>query len=140
MVHGPRAGLEQLAATEDDAALAGAVRPHLLELARDSDAARAHYELAARRTFSVPERRYLESRAARLGAASARVGRGADGVTAGIQGGSARQRWTATPRAGVCGVDGGMRRQRCKAPRHRAACSVHASTPVGSPDRRGDRR
>ncbi len=29
--------------------------------------ARTHYELAARRTLSVPEQRYLSSRAARLG-------------------------------------------------------------------------
>jgi RNA polymerase sigma factor (sigma-70 family) len=71
MVHGPRAGLEQLATAEADPALAGhhrvhAVRAHLLDLAGDRQAARTHYELAARRTLSIPERRYLESRAARL--------------------------------------------------------------------------
>jgi RNA polymerase sigma factor (sigma-70 family) len=71
MVHGPQIGLEQLAAVEDDPALAGhhrvhAVRAHLLELAGDDDAARDHYRLAARRTLSVPERRYLESRAAQI--------------------------------------------------------------------------
>jgi predicted RNA polymerase sigma factor len=43
-----------------------AVRAHLLEMAGDLDAARAAYRLAARRTTSVPERRYLEGRAARL--------------------------------------------------------------------------
>jgi RNA polymerase sigma factor (sigma-70 family) len=71
MVRGPRAGLEQLAAAGADPALAGhhrvhAVRAHLLELAGDREAARTEYELAARRTLSVPERRYLESRAGRL--------------------------------------------------------------------------
>ncbi len=71
MVHGPAAGLDQLAAAEGDAALAGhhrvdAVRAHLLEMAGDREAARAGYRLAARRTLSIPEQRYLESRAARL--------------------------------------------------------------------------
>ncbi len=71
MVHGPRAGLEQLGAAEADPALAGhhrvdAVRAHLLDIAGDREAARAHYLLAARRTLSVPERRYLEARAAEL--------------------------------------------------------------------------
>lgn len=71
MVHGPQAGLEQLAAAEADPALAGhhrvdAVRAHLLDIAGDQEAARAHYRLAARRTLSVPEQRYLESRAAQL--------------------------------------------------------------------------
>jgi RNA polymerase sigma factor (sigma-70 family) len=71
MVHGPRAGLAQLDAAQADPALAGhhrvdAVRAHLLDLAGDRQAARAHYELAARRTLSVPEQRYLEARAAQL--------------------------------------------------------------------------
>jgi RNA polymerase sigma factor (sigma-70 family) len=71
MVHGPRAGLGELARTETDPALAGhhrvaAVRAHLLELAGDSAAARAEYEEAARRTRSVPEQRYLAARAGRL--------------------------------------------------------------------------
>lgn len=71
MVHGPRAGLEELATAEADPALAGhhrlhAVRAHLLEMAGDLEDARAEYGLAARRTLSVPEQRYLESRAARL--------------------------------------------------------------------------
>jgi RNA polymerase sigma factor (sigma-70 family) len=68
MVRGPRAGLEELAAAEADPALAGhhrvdAVRAHLLELAGDREAARAHFRLAARRTLSIPERRYLLSKA-----------------------------------------------------------------------------
>ncbi|HEV7908388.1 MAG TPA: DUF6596 domain-containing protein, partial [Pseudonocardiaceae bacterium] len=71
MVHGASAGLQQLAAAETDPALAGhhrvhAVRAHLLDIAGDREAARAHYRLAARRTLSIPEQRYLESRAAQL--------------------------------------------------------------------------
>ena len=72
MVHGPQAGLQQLGAAEAEPALGGhhrvdAVRAHLLELAGDHGSARAAYELAARRTLSVPEQRYLKSRAAQLG-------------------------------------------------------------------------
>ncbi|MGQ0837758.1 RNA polymerase sigma factor [Actinokineospora sp.] len=71
MVHGPRVGLRRLAAAAADPALAGhhrvhAVRAHLLDLAGDRDAARTQYELAARSTLSVPEQRYLNSRAAQL--------------------------------------------------------------------------
>jgi RNA polymerase sigma factor (sigma-70 family) len=73
MVHGPRAGLQQLGVAEGDPALAGhhrleAVRAHLLDMAGDHEAALVHYQLAARRTLSLPERRYLESRAARTDA------------------------------------------------------------------------
>jgi RNA polymerase sigma factor (sigma-70 family) len=71
MVDGPRAGLELLAGLDDDDRVAGhhrlaAARAHLLELAGDAAAARAAYQEAARRTTSLPEQRYLESRAARL--------------------------------------------------------------------------
>jgi predicted RNA polymerase sigma factor len=71
MVHGAPAALEQLASAEADPALGGhhrlhAVRAHLLEMAGERDAAREHYRLAARSTLSVPEQRYLLSRAARL--------------------------------------------------------------------------
>jgi RNA polymerase sigma factor (sigma-70 family) len=71
MVQGPEAALRQLDEAEADPALAGhhrvhAVRAHLLDLAGDQQAARTQYELAARRTLSIPEQRYLESRAARL--------------------------------------------------------------------------
>jgi predicted RNA polymerase sigma factor len=77
MVHGPEAGLARLAQLEDDDRLArhhrlAAVRAHLHEQAGDHDAARDAYALAARRTTSLPERRYLEARAARLGPHSAR--------------------------------------------------------------------
>ncbi|SDC09359.1 RNA polymerase sigma factor [Actinokineospora iranica] len=69
-VHGPRAGLDLLATL--DTRLRGhhrldAVRAHLLELAGDTAAAAESYRLAARRTLSLPERRYLQSQAARLG-------------------------------------------------------------------------
>jgi RNA polymerase sigma factor (sigma-70 family) len=71
MVQGPEAGLRQLDDAEHDPALAAhhrlhAVRAHLLDLAGDRQAARTQYQLAARRTLSIPEQRYLESRAARL--------------------------------------------------------------------------
>jgi len=70
MVQGPRAGLALLEGLEADGRLAGhhrldAVRAHLLEMAGDFGDARASYRTAARRTTSLPERRYLEGRAAR---------------------------------------------------------------------------
>jgi RNA polymerase sigma factor (sigma-70 family) len=69
MVHGPDAALQRLDVAATDPALAGhhraaAVRAHLLDMAGDHAAARAQYRLAARRTLSVPEQRYLQSRAA----------------------------------------------------------------------------
>ncbi len=71
MVNGPASGLRMLASLEDDARIARhhrleAVRAHLLEMAGDREAARAAYRLAARRTTSLPEKRYLELRASRL--------------------------------------------------------------------------
>ena len=71
MVEGPRAGLALLDGLAADERIASghrleAVRGHLLELAGDATAARESYRVAARRTTSVPERRYLEARAARL--------------------------------------------------------------------------
>ena len=71
MVRGPQAGLDLLATLDADERLAGhhrlaAVRAHLLETAGDFPAARTSYQLAARRTTSLPEQRYLEARAARL--------------------------------------------------------------------------
>jgi RNA polymerase sigma factor (sigma-70 family) len=71
MVNGPAEGLELVDRLEADERMAGhhrlaSVRAHLLEMAGDRHAARASYLLAARRTTSLPERRYLESRAARL--------------------------------------------------------------------------
>jgi predicted RNA polymerase sigma factor len=69
MVHGPRAGLDLLATLEADDRVAAhhrlfAVRAHLLDEAGEVMAAREAYLEAARRTTSVPERRYLEARAA----------------------------------------------------------------------------
>ncbi|WP_438483873.1 RNA polymerase sigma factor [Streptomyces sp. S186] len=71
MARGPRAGLELLRPLEEDDRVAEhhrlhAVRGHLLEMAGDRDAARESYREAARRTASLPERRFLESRANRL--------------------------------------------------------------------------
>ena len=71
MVRGPQAGLDLLAALDADDRMAGhhrlsAVRAHLYEMAGDRAAARTAYLTAARRTTSLPERRYLEGRAARL--------------------------------------------------------------------------
>jgi predicted RNA polymerase sigma factor len=43
-----------------------AVRAHLLEMAGDDRAAIAHYRTAASRTASIPEQRYLITRAASL--------------------------------------------------------------------------
>ncbi|KAA9159756.1 RNA polymerase sigma factor [Amycolatopsis acidicola] len=71
MVEGPRAGLELLDSVAADSRMAGhhrleAVRGHLLEMAGDLDAACACFRGAARRTPSVPERRYLEAQYRRL--------------------------------------------------------------------------
>ncbi|MBU8858551.1 MULTISPECIES: sigma-70 family RNA polymerase sigma factor [unclassified Micromonospora] len=71
MVDGPRAGLALLATLDTDDRTAGhhrlaAVRAHLLDMAGDRTGARAAYLAAARATTSMPERRHLEVRAARL--------------------------------------------------------------------------
>jgi len=69
MVEGPAAGLKLLETL--DAALAGhhrlhAVRAHLLEMSGHRAAAISEYRIAAGRTASIPEQRYLVMRAARL--------------------------------------------------------------------------
>jgi RNA polymerase sigma factor (sigma-70 family) len=71
MVRGPQAGLDLLEDLDTVDRLAGhhrldAVRAPLLEMAGDHAAARSYYRSAARRTTSLPERRYLETRAGRL--------------------------------------------------------------------------
>ena len=71
MVKGPDAGLVALEAIERDGRLAGhhrleAVRAHMLEQAGDLPGAAAAYRTAAAGTHSLPEQRYLESRAAAL--------------------------------------------------------------------------
>ncbi|KAA2262599.1 sigma-70 family RNA polymerase sigma factor [Solihabitans fulvus] len=70
-LEGPRAGLTLLSTLDDDDRINGhhrlpAVRAHLLEQAGEVEAALENYRNAARRTLSLTERRYLESRAARL--------------------------------------------------------------------------
>ena len=72
MVDGPARGLALLDTIAGDSRMKqghrfDAVRAHLLEQAGDHDAAREHYRRAAERTESVPEQRYLEERADRLG-------------------------------------------------------------------------
>ena len=76
MVQGPAKGLELLKVLDSDARVAGqhrldAVRAHLLEMAGDPAAAISHYQSAAARTTSIPERNYLLTQAARLGDKSA---------------------------------------------------------------------
>jgi RNA polymerase sigma factor (sigma-70 family) len=71
MVHGPAKGLELLKALDSDARIAGhhrlaAVRAHLLEMAGEPEAAITHYQIAASRTTSIPERNYLITQVARL--------------------------------------------------------------------------
>jgi predicted RNA polymerase sigma factor len=71
MVDGPRAALALLETLDADERMAEqhrllAVRAHLLELAGEAEAARESFQLAARRTASIPEQRYLEGRASRL--------------------------------------------------------------------------
>jgi RNA polymerase sigma factor (sigma-70 family) len=71
MVRGPGAGLDKLRALDRDERIAGhhrleAVRAHLLEMAGETVDAERSYRTAARRATSLPEQRYLESRAARL--------------------------------------------------------------------------
>ena len=71
MVHGPSAGLELLLSLDADARLANhyrldAVRAHLHEMAGERQTAMKHYISAAARTTSIPERDYLNNRAARL--------------------------------------------------------------------------
>ncbi|MBB1155007.1 RNA polymerase sigma factor [Amycolatopsis dendrobii] len=67
MVHGAREGLRQLdeIAGLDEHHRVDVVRAHLLDLAGEPGQARVYYRSAARKTLSVPERRYLESRAAK---------------------------------------------------------------------------
>jgi RNA polymerase sigma factor (sigma-70 family) len=71
-VRGPRAGLALLDTLADGHPARrshrfGAVRAHLLELAGDRSRARECYLRAARSTASIPEQRYLELRASRIG-------------------------------------------------------------------------
>ncbi|MFG1924212.1 RNA polymerase sigma factor [Cryptosporangium sp. NPDC048952] len=68
-VNGPSDGLailESVRAELDRHHRWHAVRAHLLELAGDAPGAREAYREAARRTLSLPEQRYLTTRASRL--------------------------------------------------------------------------
>ena len=72
MADGPQAGLELLTTIEGDSRIAKdhrlpAVRAQFWELAGDHQRAREAYEVAARLTASVPQQRYLRTRAARSG-------------------------------------------------------------------------
>jgi predicted RNA polymerase sigma factor len=72
MARGPEAGLRLIDQVADHPQLVGhhrlfAVRAHLLEQAGEPAAASEAYQEAARKTLSQAERRYLQSRAARLG-------------------------------------------------------------------------
>lgn len=71
MVRGTAEGLELLDVLDRDARVAGhyrldAVRAHLLERSGDLAGAIRHYESAAARTTSLPERNYLLTQSARL--------------------------------------------------------------------------
>jgi RNA polymerase sigma factor (sigma-70 family) len=71
MVDGPTAGLAMVAPLDTDARLGGhyrldAVRAHFHEMAGDLAQAREHYLAAAAKTASIPERNYLQMKAARL--------------------------------------------------------------------------
>ncbi|WTL62906.1 RNA polymerase sigma factor [Streptosporangium sp. NBC_01495] len=71
MTRGPQAGLELLESLDGEPRITRhhrlyAVRAHLQELAGEHTAAQENYRLAARRTTSLPEQRYLRDRAGRL--------------------------------------------------------------------------
>jgi RNA polymerase sigma factor (sigma-70 family) len=71
MVHGPAKGLELLKPLDADERMAkhyrlDAVRGHLFEMSGDHAAAISHYQAAAERTKSTPERNYLTTKAAKL--------------------------------------------------------------------------
>jgi RNA polymerase sigma factor (sigma-70 family) len=68
---GPWAGLALVSILDDDERMAGhhrllSVRAHLLEKTGDTAGAYEHYRRAAKATASLAERRFLESRAARI--------------------------------------------------------------------------
>jgi predicted RNA polymerase sigma factor len=69
---GPAAGLALLSTMDGDDRMTGhhrllSARAHLLEKTGDTAGAYEHYWRAAKATASIAERRYLESRASRLG-------------------------------------------------------------------------
>ena len=71
MVHGPDAGLTELAALGADSRMmthyrTDAVRGHLLAMSGDTASASTHFLVAAERTTSIPERNFLLTMAARM--------------------------------------------------------------------------
>ncbi|GAA1574819.1 hypothetical protein GCM10009789_30330 [Kribbella sancticallisti] len=71
MARGAAEGLALLGKIEGDDRIAkdhrlSAVRAHLLEMSGDLAGARSAYEQAASRTTSLPQQRYLNSKAAKL--------------------------------------------------------------------------
>ena len=71
MAAGPAAGLTLVDTLANDPRIADdhrlhAVRAHLLELSGDHERARVSYTTAAEKTVSLPQKRYLHARAARL--------------------------------------------------------------------------
>jgi len=71
MAAGPAAGLTLVDSLANDPRIADdhrlhAVRAHLLELSGDHERARVSYTTAAEKTVSLPQKRYLHARAARL--------------------------------------------------------------------------
>ncbi|HSS11407.1 MAG TPA: hypothetical protein VLL25_16090 [Acidimicrobiales bacterium] len=71
MVQGPTAGLALLAMLDDDDRVSDhhlmfAVRGHLSDMGRLTEAASDAFRSAARRTASLPEKRYLEMRACQV--------------------------------------------------------------------------
>jgi RNA polymerase sigma factor (sigma-70 family) len=72
MVHGPEAGLAVVHSVAGDLTRNHrmyAVRGHLLEMAGNTAAAALDFQAAARYATNIPERRYLEGKAAALGGA-----------------------------------------------------------------------
>lgn len=77
MAYGPAAGLALLDPIDDrlaDYHRLHAVRAQLLEMADDPEGALSHYRMAVNRTTSLPEKRFLAARAARLRDAARRSG------------------------------------------------------------------
>jgi RNA polymerase sigma factor (sigma-70 family) len=71
MMRGPAAGLALLETLDGDPRMTGnhrldAVRAHLFEMSGDRTRAAAHYQAAADRTTSIPERNYLVAKVVRL--------------------------------------------------------------------------
>ncbi|MEP6835086.1 MAG: DUF6596 domain-containing protein [Gemmatimonas sp.] len=78
MVHGPQYGLQLLERLDAPNSLQGhyrldAVRAHFYQMAGDNVSAIRHFQWAAEKTLSIPERNYLILKAAQLGERNSRV-------------------------------------------------------------------